>query len=334
MLSPSFDVCALGNAIVDIVADVPELFLSQQHITKNTVTMVDHTRITLLRKSIKGARAVRAGGAAANTVASVASLGGKAAYMGKIGYDEVGHLFSEDLQKLGVKFPTSPTTHESVPTGICLSFVTTGATRTMCTYLGASVEFGPNDIDLNVLRAAQITYLEGYMLDRSSSKLALYAAADNARAAGRKVGLALCDPTCVDRNRKDFTDLIREKTDIIFANEKELMALYKTFNLDTAIAEVKGHVNTAVVTRSEKGAIIVQGDRQHAINAEPVAHVVDKTGAGDAFAAGYLYGLARRFDPHLCGRLGAIAASEVISHYGPRPEHSLAAIAKQKGARL
>lgn len=334
MTAITHDVCALGNAIVDIIADVPDEFLQQQKIAKNSVTLVDHARINALRKLIKRARSVRAGGAASNTVAGIASFGGNPAYMGKIAYDEIGRLFNDDLMKLGVRFPVEPATHEGASTGICLSFVTPGASRTMCTYLGASVDFGTGDIDRSVLRASQITYLEGYMLDRPNTKQALHLAAETARNSGNKVALALCDPSCVERNRDGFLELIGTKTDIIFANEKELMALYKTFHLDAAVQKVKEHVKTAVITRSEKGAIIIDDMRLLNVAAEPIAQVVDKTGAGDAFAAGFLFGFAKRLDTSQCAQLGAIAAAEVISHYGPRPEQSLASLAKQKGAQL
>jgi sugar/nucleoside kinase (ribokinase family) len=332
--TPTYDICALGNAIVDIVADVTGEFLIQQHIPKDTMMLVDATRITLLRKSLKGARAIRAGGAAGNTVAGIASFGGKAAYMGRIAFDEVGHLFNDDLKKLGVHFTTLPATHEGAATGLCISFVSPDAHRTMVTCLGSSIEFGAGDIDEQSIRAANLTYLEGFMLDRTATKAALHAAAGMARAARRKVALALCDPACVERNRAAFLELVNGKIDIVFANEKELMMLYKTFDLDVAIKEVKAHVNTAVVTRSEKGAVIVTSSRHFAVAAEPVAHVVDKTGAGDAFAAGFIFGLARGFDLTLCARLGAIAAAEVISHYGPRPEQSLAGLARRAGALL
>jgi sugar/nucleoside kinase (ribokinase family) len=332
--TPLYDVCALGNAIVDIVADVTPEFLVQQHIPKNTMALVDHGRITVLRKMLKQARAVRAGGAAGNTVAGIASFGGKAAYMGRIAFDEVGHLFNDDLKKLGVHFPIEPAKQDGAATGLCLSFVSPGAERTMCTFLGSSGDFGAADIDDKTLAASNLVYLEGFMLDRPATRAALNAAADKARAAERKVALALCDPACVERNRPAFVDLLQSKVDLVFANEKELTMLYKTFDLDRSIAEVKTHVDTAIVTRSEKGAVIVARTRHFVVDAEPIAHVVDKTGAGDAFAAGFLYGQARGFDLALCARLGGIAAAEVISHYGPRPEQSLAVLAKQKGARL
>jgi len=329
--SSTYDVCALGNAIVDIVADVPETFLQQQHLVKGTASLVDRARITNLRKLIAKPRMMRAGGAASNTVAGIASFGGKPAYMGKVAYDESGKLFSDDMAKLGVRYPTEPVTDQNISTGMCLSFVTTGANRTMCTYLGASVDFGPGDIDSTVLKQSQIIYLEGYMLDKPNTREALQAAANNARAAGCKVGLALCDVSCVERNRETFLALIGATADIIFANEKELLALYKTFHLDAAIQHVKEHVKTAVVTRSEKGAIILDDKRLLNVSAEAVK-VVDKTGAGDAFAAGYLYGLSKKLDASVCARLGVIAAGEIISHYGTRPEQSLATLAKQKGA--
>ena len=331
MSSSTYDVCALGNAIVDIVADVDENFLRQQHIAKDTMMLVDSARITQLRKSLKKARAVRAGGAAGNMVAGIASFGGKAAYMGKIGHDDVGQLFSADLKKLGVYFPTVPMTHEGETTGLCISFVTPGAHRTMCTHLGASVDFGANDVHTGTIRASQIIFLEGYMLDRASTRLALMFAASEARKAGCKVALSLCDPLCVERNRHDFLDLLQSKTDLLFANEKELIALTKLSGLDAAIDAVKVSVDTAIITRSEKGAVIVHAGQQLVAPAEPVPHVVDKTGTGDAYAAGFLFGLARGLDLKICGKLGALAAAEVISHYGPRPEHSLAELAKKKG---
>ncbi len=325
-----YDVCALGNAIVDIVADVPEEFLRLQHIGKDSMMLVDHSRITTLRKSLKSGRAVRAGGASGNMVASVASFGGKAAYMGKIGHDEVGALFSGDLKKLGVYFPTQPMSHEGEATGLCISFVTPDAHRSMCTYLGASVDFGASDVHVATLLNSKFIYLEGFMLDRASTRLALMFAASEAKAAKRKVALALCDPLCVERNRTDFFELLRGKVDILFANERELMTLARTEALEKAVDMVKASVEIAVVTRSEKGSVIVHAGEQIIVPAEMVPHVTDKTGAGDAFAAGFLFGLGSGFDMKKCARLGNLAAAEVISHYGPRPERSLAELAKKK----
>lgn len=331
MASSDYDVCALGNAIVDIVADVPDDFLPQQHIAKDAMMLVDRVRINTLRKSLKKARAVRAGGASGNMVAGIASFGGKAAYMGKIGHDEVGQLFSADLKKLGVYFPTAPMMQDGEATGLCISFVTPDAHRSMCTYLGASVDFGANDVHTATLRASQAVYLEGYMLDRASTRLALMFAAAETKTAKRKVALALCDPACVERNRKDFLELLSGKTDLLFANERELMTLMRCSALEPAIDAVKTQVETAIVTRSEKGAIIAHAGQQIVIEAEKVPRVVDKTGAGDAFAAGFLYGLARGFELAKCGKLGSFAAAEIIAHYGPRPEHALGALAKKKG---
>ncbi|MGE3623445.1 MAG: adenosine kinase [Bdellovibrionales bacterium] len=335
MSSPAvYDVCALGNAIVDIVAEVPEDFVVSHAIPKSGMMLVDHATITMLRRSVKTARAVRAGGGSGNMVAGIASFGGKAAYIGKIAHDEIGNLFSADLKKLGVDFPIPPLMRGGAASGLCMAFVTPGGDRSMCTFLGASVELDAADIDGGAIRAAQVTYLEGYMLDRIGTKLALMAAADAARGSDRRVALALCDPGCVERNRADFLELVRGKTDILFANERELLTLFPSATLDQAIAELKRHVQIGVVTRSDKGSIVVDRSRHFTVPAEPIAQVVDKTGAGDAYAAGFLFGLARSFDLTLCARLGAIAAAEAISHYGPRPEQSLAALARQKGALL
>lgn len=325
-----FEVCALGNAIVDIVAEVPEAFLQQHHLEKDTMTLMDHEHISALRKSIKAGRAVRAGGSAGNMIAGIASFGSNATFLGKIAEDEIGKLFAADLRKLKVQFPTAPLKAAGVGTGLCLSLVTPDAHRSLCTYLGASTEFGVNDVPLNVVRESHMTYLEGYLLDRTASKLALHLAADTARDAGRRTVLSLCDPHCVERNRKDFLDLIHTKTNILFANEKELIALYKASNLDAAITEVAAHVNIAVITRSEKGAVIVTAAQKMVVPAESIK-VVDKTGAGDLFAAGFLFGLAKQFDIPHCAKLATLAATEVIGHFGPRPEHSLAALAKNKG---
>ncbi|HUY68579.1 MAG TPA: adenosine kinase [Alphaproteobacteria bacterium] len=329
--SLAYDVCALGNAIVDIVADVDEAFLRQQRIIKDTMILVDGARITQLRKSLKAARVVCAGGAAGNTVAGLASFGGRAAFMGKIATDDVGHLFKADLQKLGVHYATPPLAHATLATGLCLSFITPDAHRSMCTSLGAAIEFGLNDVHTDIVQAAQILYLEGYLLDRAHSRLALKLAAESARAAKRKTALALCDRFCVERNRKEFVELVEGHTDILFANEKELMALFQAPDLETALADATSRVPLAVVTRSERGAVIAEPGGRFEAPAEPVGHAVDRTGAGDLYAAGFLFGLARQRDLKTCAHLGAIAAAEVIGHYGSRPEHSLTALAKQKG---
>jgi sugar/nucleoside kinase (ribokinase family) len=266
------------------------------------------------------------GGSAANTMAGFASFGGKGAFIGKVANDLLGKVYQNDIRSLGVQFDTQPLMI-GAPTGRCMSLVTPDAHRTMNTFLGASVELSPEDADASTIAAAQITYLEGYLFDREQAKKAFIAAAKYAHDAGRRVSLTLSDPFCVGRHRADFLDLVANHVDILFANEDEIKSLYEKGTFEDAVACVSDHCEVAVLTRSEKGAVIVSGDTQIEIAAAPVKHVIDTTGAGDQFAAGFLYGFTEGKSLEECGKLGALAAAEVISHIGPRPLVRLSSLA-------
>ena len=269
------------------------------------------------------------GGSAANTIAGVASLGGRAGYVGKVRDDLLGGVFSHDIRALGVEFNTAPAT-SGAATARCLILVTPDAQRTMQTYLGACVGLTPADIDPEQVVAAQVTYLEGYLWDPPQAKEAFRKAVKIAHARGRKIALSLSDPFCVDRHRAEFRDLVDNHVDILFANEHEIVSLYQAKDFDEALQHVRGRPRICALTRSAQGSVIVQGDEIHVVDAAPVSHVVDTTGAGDLYAAGFLHGLTRGRDLKLCARMGGIAAAEVIAHVGARPQVSLKQLMPQQ----
>jgi sugar/nucleoside kinase (ribokinase family) len=329
MATPTLDVVGIGNAIVDVLSQADESFIQQEKLAKGTMALIDEARATALYGKM-GSGMEASGGSAANTIAGVASLGGKAAYIGKVANDELGQVFAHDLRAIGVKYDTTPL-KGGPATARCLILVTPDAQRTMNTFLGASVEFQPGDIDRDLIASAQVTYLEGYLFDRPSAKEAFRQAAAIAHQAGRKVSLTLSDPFCVDRHRADFRDLIRGHVDILFANEAEICSLYETQDFEKAAAAVSGEAEIAVLTRSEKGAEVVAAKDRVKVPAAPVAKVVDTTGAGDLFASGFLYGFTRGKDMAHCAKLGALCAAEIISHFGARPEAKLAELAAKAG---
>lgn len=332
MAATRYDVIGVGNAIVDVIATADDAFLSQHGIEKGAMTLIDEERAQTLYAAMGPGQEV-SGGSAANTLAGVASLGGRGAYIGKVADDQLGEIFGHDLRATGVEYSTAPLSGGPA-TARCLILVTPDAQRSMNTFLGASTLFSEGDVDAERIAAAAITYLEGYLYDRDEAKAAFVRAADIARKAGRKVALTLSDPFCVDRHRASFRDLVANHVDIIFANEAELKSLYLTDSFDEALAAVRAETRIAAVTRSEKGAVIVSGDEAVRVPADTVDRLVDTTGAGDLFAAGFLLGLARGAGLETCGRLGAMAAAEVISHVGARPLVSLAGLAREKGLAI
>jgi sugar/nucleoside kinase (ribokinase family) len=320
------DVVGVGNALVDVLSHAGEDFLRRHGLAKGTMQLVDETRARDLYAAM-GPGIEVSGGSAANTIVGVASFGGRGAYVGKVRNDQLGDVFSHDLRSTGVAYAT-PVATDGPSTGRCLIVVTPDAQRTMSTYLGASSRLGPSDIDKRLIERAQILYLEGYLFDPPEAQEAFRVAADMAHAAGRKVALTLSDPFCVDRHRAAFAELVERHVDLLFANEAEIRALYEVENFEAAAARVRGHCEVAALTRSERGSVIVAREGGvHVIEAEPVAKVVDTTGAGDLYAAGFMVGLSRRLPLPTCGRLGALAAAEVISHVGARPMRSLADVA-------
>lgn len=320
MADATYDVVGIGNALVDVLAHADDAFLAKHGLAKGTMTLVDAARAATLYELMPPAIET-SGGSAGNTMAALASCGGRGAYIGRIADDQFGSIFAHDMRSIGVDFDRPPSA--SAATGRCLIVVTPDAQRTMQTFLGAGAELGPEDVDPSLIASAQVTYLEGYLWDPPAAKDAFLKAARAAREAGRKVALTLSDPFCVDRFRDEFVDLVQDHIDILFANEDEILHLYQVATFDEALQRVRGQCDIAALTRSEKGSVVVTRDEVHVIDAEP-ATVVDTTGAGDAYAAGFLYGLTHGYDLVACGRMAGIAAAEVISHLGPRPVTPLA----------
>lgn len=330
MTAHRHDVLAIGNAIVDVIARAEDDFLHAHAIQRGGMTLIDEARAEALYAAMGPGRVV-SGGSAANTIAGVASFGGRAAFIGKVRDDQLGKLYRHDLTSLGVAFDTPPAV-SGPTTARCLIIVTPDGQRSMSTYLGACQGLGVADIDPQTVRDSAFIYLEGYLWDPPAAKDAFREAAAIAHAAGRKVALTLSDSFCVDRWRDEFLGLIRGGVvDVVFANEHELKSLYVTGDVDSAIAALREEGVLGVVTRSEHGALAVTREETVAVPAAPVEAVVDTTGAGDLFAAGFLFGLARDRDARDCLRLGALAAAEIISHIGARPETGLADLARQNG---
>lgn len=324
-----YDVVGLGNAIVDMISKADDAFLTTWNIQKDAMNLIDEPRAdTLTQASISPLQT--SGGSGANTIAGLASFGASSAYVGKVADDELGGIFRRQMREGGVPFETPPL-KGGAGTARCIIFVTDDGARSMNTFLGASVEFSPSDIDEEIIRAGKIIYLEGYLFDKDDAKAAFVKAAEVAHAAGRKVALTLSDSFCVGRHRASFLHLIKTQIDILFANEDELLSLYEVTDFDEAIAKLQQDTGLAAITRSEKGSVIVAGGDPIVAPAEPVDAVVDSTGAGDQYAAGVLFGLANDLPLATCARLGHIAAAEVISHYGPRPEVSLKDLAAKAG---
>ena len=330
MASARYDVLGIGNAIVDVIARTEEDFLLKQGMTKGTMALIDAPRAEAIYEAM-GPAIESSGGSAANTIVGVAGFGARSAFIGKVRDDGLGRAFTHDIRAAGVAF-TTPPANDGAPTARCYVLVTPDGERTMNTFLGAAQNLHPSDIDPDMIAAASIIYLEGYLWDPKNAKDAFVKAAEIAHQAERQVALTLSDAFCVDRWRDEFLHLMRSRTvDLIFANEAELHSLYQTSDFDTALTALRRDVEAAVVTRSEKGCVVIGPDSTEAVSAFPVDKVVDTTGAGDLFAAGFLTGLSRGADDRTCGRLGALAAAEVIQHLGARPEASLRDLAFENG---
>jgi sugar/nucleoside kinase (ribokinase family) len=328
MSDPSLDVVGIGNAIVDVLSQADEAFLATHGLAKGSMTLIDGNRAKGLYAAM-GPGIEVSGGSAANTMAGLASLGGKGAFIGKVRNDQLGGIFQHDIRAAGVGFET-PTATDGPPTARCLIFVTSDAQRTMNTYLGAAVELAPADLDEAAIARAKVTYMEGYLWDPPNAKAAFQEAARMAHDAGRKVALSLSDSFCVERHRDSFLDLIGGHVDILFANEAEVCALFQVADFDRALQETRGHCEIAALTRSAKGSVVLANGEVHVVDAAPVGKVIDTTGAGDLYAAGFLYGYTRGKGLQDCGRIGALAAAEILSHYGARPETSLEDLVAQQ----
>lgn len=327
----TIDVLGIGNAIVDVISHADDAFISENGLAKGAMTLIDADQAEALYAKM-GPGVEISGGSAANTIAGIAGLGGRTAYIGKVADDQLGAVFRHDIRAAGVAYDSAPIA-DGAPTARCLILVTPDAQRTMNTFLGASTELGPDDIDPALVARAQITYLEGYLWDKPAAKEAFVKAARLAGEAGRKVSLTLSDTFCVDRHRDSFLELIDGHIDILFGNEAELLALYQTDNFNAALEAVRGHCDIAVLTRSEKGSVVLEGPNVYEVPADPVAKVVDTTGAGDLFAAGFLFGVTQGRHLAECARIGSIAAAEIISHTGARAEADLQALVASKLGR-
>jgi len=324
------DVVGIGNAIVDIIGRCDEAFLARHGRVKGSMQLVDAAAVAKLYDDM-GPGVEISGGSGANTIVGVASFGGKAGFIGKTAADQFGQIFGHDIRTAGVTFTTPPAASGSEPTGRCLVLVTPDGQRTMSTFLGVSPQLGGGEVDAELVASARIVYLEGYLFDRPEAKAAFRQAAGIAAKAGRQVALSLSDAFCVDRHRAEFLELIRSSVDILFANEAEITSLYQTDSFDEAARRASSDTKLAALTRSEKGSVILGGGKSFSVPAAPVAKVVDTTGAGDLYAAGFLYGVATGRDLETAGRLGSLAAAEIISHIGARPEMSLRELARAKG---
>jgi sugar/nucleoside kinase (ribokinase family) len=328
-MTARYDVAAIGNAIVDVIAPCDDAFLRTENLVKGSMQLVEESQAIALYGRMAQALET-SGGSAGNTVAGVASFGGRSAYLGKVADDQLGEVFAHDMKAIGVHFETTPLVGGPA-TARSMINVTPDGQRTMCTFLGASIELTPDDVDPAVIEGSTIVYLEGYLFDPSEARRAFAKAAGIAHAAGRQMAITLSDAFVVDRHRDALLGFIEGQCDIVLANEAEVKALFRTDDFDAAAAKLGAMTKVCAITRSEKGSLILAGRASALVAAHPVEKVVDTTGAGDQYAAGFLLGLARGLPLAVCGKLGSLAAAEVIGHYGPRPQASLEALAKAEG---
>lgn len=320
----TLDVVGIGNAIVDVLVQADEAFLAAHGLSKGSMALVDEQQAEQLYDAV-GPGLETSGGSAANTLAGIAQLGGRAAFIGRVRNDQLGGIFSHDIRSVGARFET-PAAESGPSTARCLILVTPDAQRTMCTYLGASVNLEPEDLDLDLVRQAQLLYLEGYLWDSEAAKRAFIAAARVMRESGGQVALSLSDAFCVDRHRESFQELVDGHVDVLFANEAEICSLYRCDSFEAAAEQVRGRCRVAALTRSEKGSVLLSGADTLTIEAFRLGELVDTTGAGDLYAAGFLYGYTRGEDLERCGRLGSLCAGQVVTQLGPRPQGSLPAL--------
>ena len=325
------DVLCVGNSIVDVLSQTDDATLESLDMVKGTMALIDADQAEALYAQMSPA-VETSGGSAGNTAAGLASLDAKCAFIGRVRDDQLGDIFTHDIRSIGVEYST-PAATDGPPTARCLILITPDAQRTMNTFLGASVNLGPQDIDADLVARAQVTYLEGYLWDREEAKEAFLRAAALAAENDRMISLSLSDPFCVDRHRDSFRDLVAGHVDVLFANEDEIISLYQADSFDEAVQHVRQDCRIAALTRSKKGSVVASGDTVHVVDAAPVDAVVDTTGAGDQFAAGFLYGLTRGMELEVCAQIGGIAAAEVIAHVGPRPQVKLSDLVAAKLGR-
>ena len=328
-MSDLYDVAAIGNAIVDVIAPSSDEFIADQALPKGGMTLIDDARAEELYEAMAQGQEA-SGGSAANSMAGVASFGGRAAFIGKVGDDQLGKVFAHDIQAIGAHYGTAPL-QGGAATGRCLINVTPDGQRTMATFLGAANQLGPADVDPKVIESAKITFLEGYLFTPDEARKAFAKAAALARSNDRLIALTLSAGFVVDMFRETLIEFIETQVDILFANEEEINLLFQTKSFDEAVRLTRPHVKIAALTCGAEGSVVIGGEESHKVSAEPIDKVVDTTGAGDAYAAGFLYGLAKGRPLNVCGRLGSIASAEVISHYGARPETSLRDLAIKAG---
>jgi sugar/nucleoside kinase (ribokinase family) len=326
-LDKSYDVVGIGNAIVDVLVQADDDLIDNFELTKGTMALVDEAQAERLYASV-GPGLETSGGSAANTLAGVAQLGGRAGFIGRVRNDQLGGIFSHDIRSVGARFDT-PAATEGPSTARCLILVTPDAQRTMCTYLGASVGLDPADLDLEMVAQAKVLYLEGYLWDSDEAKAAFIAAAEVARAHGGEVALSLSDAFCVERHRESFQELVDGHIDILFANEMEITALYKANSFEEAADQVRGRCKLAALTRSEQGSIVLNGAGTHSIAPFQLGPLLDTTGAGDLYAAGFLHAYTQGQGVAACGRLGSLCAGQVVTQLGPRPQGSLKQLVAQ-----
>lgn len=330
MAEARFDVLGIGSAIVDIIARTDEGLLEEFGLVKGTMALTDAAKAKAIYDRMGSAVEI-SGGSAANTMAGIASLGGAPCFIGKVGDDTLGAIFAHEIKAVGVQFHGGEKRPTKLPTATCLILVTADGQRTMNTFLGACTELGPTDIDADLLKSARVTYIEGYQWDAPAAKEAIRKSCHTVKSTGRQVALSLSDPFVADRHRAELLGLIREDVDMLFGNEEEIFSLYQVSDLDSAAQRLREAKVLAIMTRSAQGAVIIDGKTTVAVPAAPVTKVVDTTGAGDLFAAGFLYGYTHGRDLAHCARIGAMAAAEVISHLGARPEVPLRDLLAKNG---
>ncbi|MCP9849340.1 adenosine kinase [Cyanobium sp. Morenito 9A2] len=326
-MGETFDVVGIGNAIVDVLVQADDAFLADHDLSKGAMALVNQGQAERLYAAC-GVGLETSGGSAANTLAGIAQLGGSAGFIGRVRDDQLGEIFAHDIRAAGAHF-TTPAASQGPSTARCLILVTPDAQRTMCTYLGASVNLEPADLDLELVRRAKVLYLEGYLWDSEAAKRAFIAAAGVIRAAGGEVALSLSDGFCVERHRESFLDLVDGHVDLLFANESEITALYGTDSFETALVQVRGRCKVAALTRSERGSVVLAGEATHLIEPFRLGELLDTTGAGDLYAAGFLYGYTQGQPLERCGQLGSLCAGQVVTQLGPRPQGSLKELVAQ-----